>query len=212
VPLPISLVGASIVSLNSRPRSRSDRDELARILEERAGRISRCSQALGWLDEQREAVHERTIPIVHAVWDRVDAGNEARSVYHERLSLGEENPNDAPANREDRVAIELIAQRDSPVDLPAALREIIRFDATTAAARNGVEALAQLRLRLHGQCRRLERLAPVGKPVSAWGAHERRLLTASARIAGSAVALARLPAVGPDGGVDRRFAAALRRV
>jgi hypothetical protein len=214
MPLPISLVGLSFVSQsNWGPKDPADRSDVAGTLDRRAELVSRCSRALMRLEEQRDAVNERTIPRVQAVWARVDVENEARAVFHDRLSLSEA-PCDTPTSSERSVgeAIGLIAVPESPRDLPAALAEMICLDATTAAATRAVDALARLRLRLYAQCRRLEELAEANKPVSTWTLHERRLLNASARVAGSAASLAQLPAVGRDGGIDRHFVAALRQL
>lgn len=214
MPLPISLVGPSLISLgNWEPKDPTDQSDLASALEGRAELVDQCSRALTWLEEQRNAVNERTIPRVQAVWTRVDVENEATAAFHDRLSLVE-GPGDAPMSPARSVddAVKLVAQTEAPRDLATALAEMISLDATTAVATRAVEALARLRLRLYAQCRRLEELAEANKPVSTWTLHERRLLNASARVAGSAAGLARLPAVGPDGGVDRRFAAALRQL
>jgi hypothetical protein len=218
VPLPLSLIGPALATSGGLMRRRgqvpSGPEKLARALAERAVLLARCERALDLLDEQRHAVLEGTIPRVEALWSRpADAGDAMRTAYEERLEgLGVQSPGAPGLRAEPAALVARVAGSSEPVEPSVALGSNLRLEAVIATSIRGLEALAHMRASLAAQCRRLEAHAIADPSVGAWPVQAQRMLAATGSLAGAAAALAFLPVVGRDGGVERRFAAALLQV
>lgn len=215
MPLPPSLIGPALITggglLRRRDQITSDPEALARALSERAGLSARCEWTLDLLDEQRRAVLEGTIPRLEAMWARIaDADEAVRRIYEERLAtFGADLPH-APDIRHEHAAV-IAPISCEPPELAVVLGGNVRLEAVIAASTRALEALAHMRARLSAQCRRLSDLAAESS-IESWPLDARRTLAGTGSLAGAAAGLALLQVISSDGGIDRRFAAALLQV
>jgi hypothetical protein len=115
-----------------------------------------------------------------------------------------------PATTAEAIVDEVVHRLPSPSGDTGkhALAEAIRLEAIERAGAAGTQRLARARVRLSGMARRIAK-----HPADAADARPfQRLLEGSASLAASAAAAAAHPVVADDGGVDRRFRAALRQL
>lgn len=195
----------------SQPAS-TTQDRLSLAIAERDALIVVCETSLALLDEQRVAVADRSLPRLRELWHRLEDADDAAEVFADRREIAGVTPDDIDAVASSRSELAGSAGPELLGELSEAYAAIARLRSVRASATQGTAALARFRVRLGSSCRRLEELAARTPSVAEWTQSQRRMLLTTASIGGAADALAALPVVARDGGIDRRFSAALRQM
>lgn len=196
MPIPNLLVGPELLAVAAG-------GDLAVGVEQR---LRRAQNALDQLGAQRRALLSEQIPRLAAVWKRADATS-ALETYRETLLLLAGS--DEALNAE-RGGHEVLPRLPPPAGGGGkhALAEAIRFEAIERAGAAGVQRLAHARIRLSAMARRIDK----GAGKEAGSRPFQRVLEGSATFAAAAAAAGLQPVLARDGGVDRRFTGALRRL
>jgi hypothetical protein len=168
-----------------------------------------AQRALEQLAAQRSALLAAQVPRMEQLWS--GAGSErARETFEETLGLLTSRPWLSEDGGEPLVETLSTGRRSSSDGND--MTEYVRLNAIKRAADEGVRKLAHARARLSAVARRLEpRMTSIGAD-SEVSVAERRALESAARLAGAAAAASRHPLLAEDGGIDRRFTAALRQL